>query len=77
MPATKQATKKHTSTFGPISQKAIPLRADPDALQAIENYQSYMLHNHNLMISTNKAINALLLNGWQYIKDAQEMNAQT
>ncbi len=62
---------KPVSDYGPVSQKSIALRANPDAMQAIEDYQAYMRKNHNLLISTNKAINALLILGQQYVKDAQ------
>lgn len=58
--------------YGPISQKPYPARIDPDAMTAIEAYQAWMLNEHNLMVSTNKAINALVICGMQYIKDATE-----
>lgn len=66
---TKQTSKKQT--YGPISQTAFALRINPDGLKAVEDYQAYMLRDHNQLVSMNKAINALLINGWQYIKDAK------
>lgn len=69
MPSKKLNVKKQS--FGPISQQAISLRANPDTVKAIEDYQAYMLKTHNLMVSTNKAINALIVNGMQFVRECQ------
>lgn len=63
--------KTTKSSYGPISQQAISLRANPDAIQAIEDYQSYMLNDQNLLISQNKAINALIVKGIKYLREVE------
>lgn len=62
MSAKRTPAKK---SYGPASQKSYPARLDPDAMLAIETYQAFMLKNHNLTVSTNKAINALIVYGMQ------------
>lgn len=54
----------------PVKQNQ-PLRLSDEAAQAIADYQRYMLTEQNVMVSINKSINALIVNGWQHISTAQ------
>ena len=49
-----------------------PLRLSDEAAQAIAEYQRHMLAKQNVMVSINKSINALIVNGWQSISTAQQ-----